>query len=88
MRFFDRLSGTKLGSQQVNEVKTYVTGDRINDEKFYIDKLKFRDKHDRPVAAFNLKANFNRRTGEPIFLGLQHAKLTAEFTVEHIQVTV
>lgn len=85
---FDRMSGTDLGSQQVNKVNTYVTGDRINDEKFYIDKLKFRDKHDRPISALNLKANFNRNTGEPIFLGLQHAKLTADFTVEHIQVTV
>jgi hypothetical protein len=85
--FFDRLNGVKLGSQQVNEVKTYLTGDRIDAEKFYIDKLKFRDKHDRPVSALNLKANFNRNTGEPIYLGLQHANLTADFTVEHIQVT-
>lgn len=84
--FFERLSGTKLGGQQVDAVKTYLTGEPIDNEKFYIDKLKFRDKHGQPVSALNLKANFGRHSGEPIFLGLQHAKLTAEFTIEHISV--
>ncbi len=84
--FFERLKGTNLSGQRVAQIKTYLTGEQVDDDRFYVDKLNFKDKHNKPISAFNAKANLYRVDGEAIFLGLQHAKLTSDFTVEHISV--
>jgi hypothetical protein len=83
-RFFERLNGANLGGMKVGQIKTYLTGEQLDDDKFYIDKLNFKDKHDKLVSVFNAKANLYRLDGEPIFLGLQHAKLKSKFTIEHM----
>ncbi len=84
--FFERLKGTNLSGQRVAKIKTYLTGDQLDEDRFYVDKPNFKDKHDKSVSAFNAKANLYRVDGEAIFLGLQHAKLTSDFTIEHIGV--
>lgn len=84
--FFGRQKSLAFHGQHVDEIRTYLTGEHTEDDRFYIDKLSFKDKHSKPVSAFNAKANFHRANGKPLLLGLQHAKLTSEFTVEHIGV--
>ncbi len=82
--FFERQKSLTLHGQQVEEIKTYLTGEHAKDDRFYVDKLNFTDKHGKSVSAFNAKANFYQVGSKPIFLGLQHAELTSKFTVEHI----
>lgn len=84
--FFERLKGTNLSGQRVAQIKTYLTGDQVDEGRFYVDKLNFKDKHDKSISAFNAKANLYRVDGEAIFLGLQHARLTSDFTIEHLGV--
>lgn len=84
MEFFERLNGTNLGGQIMAQIKTYLTGDWIDEDRFYVDKLRFKDKHEKPFSAFNVKASLHRLDNEPISLGLQHAELKSNFTIEHV----
>ena len=86
IKFFKQLNGVSLGGQTVQQIKTYLTGTRLDEDRFYVDRLAFRDKHDKAFSAFNVRASMYMVDGTSIFLGLQHAELTSDFAFEHVDI--
>ena len=63
------LTGRKIYGNRLNEVKFYLTGQRINQE-YRVDRFNIHDKHGLKHVAYNAKINFHFEDGTSIYLGL------------------
>jgi len=73
-----KLSGLELSGEKVTAIKCYLTGERLESGEFSIRKLQIRDKHGLSRAAYNAKVNIYRDLAQPILLGIEDKKLSAE----------
>lgn len=72
-----KLSGLELSGERVSAIKCYLTGERLESGEFDIRRLMIRDKHGLERTAYNAKVNIYRETAEPILLGIEDRKLSA-----------
>ena len=62
-------TGRKIYGNRLNEVKFYLTGQRVNQE-YRIDRFNIHDKHGLKHVAYNAKINFHFEDGTSIYMGL------------------
>ena len=55
--------------------RTDLTGERLDNGKFSIRRLRIKDKHGKSRTAYNAKVNIYRDTAQPILLGIEDRKL-------------
>jgi len=72
------LHGVRLSGQEIESIRCYLSGSRVDGDQYDITRLKLTDKHGISRIAYNAKINIYRRRGDPIYLGLQHAELMGE----------
>jgi hypothetical protein len=73
------LDGVKFGADEIDTVKTHLTGPERTDGDFPVRRLKIVDKHGLEHFAYNAKVNFFLRNRDPIYLGLQDQYLPPKF---------
>jgi hypothetical protein len=71
----DELAGLAVGSQQIEKIRCYLTGQSAADGSFRVNQYKIQDKHGLDRIVYNAKINLHRTQAEPIFLGIQHTDL-------------
>ncbi len=69
------LEGLALSGEEIDSLKSYLTGASDVDQSFNIKKYKITDKHGLTRNAFNAKLNIYRNEADPLFLGLQDSDL-------------
>ncbi len=69
------LEGVVMSGDAINNIKCYLTGDRLDDNNFAVSRFLITDKHGLTRNAFNAKVNIYRQDADPIFLGRRTADL-------------
>ena len=76
-----------LSREKVSTIKSYLTGEKTEDDVFNISRYVIRDKHDYKHVVYNSKVNIYRQTGAPIYLGRQTSDLADFEAVKRAVVT-
>ncbi len=69
------LEGLVLSGDDIDDIKCYLTGERMDDETFGVSRFQLADKHGRLRNVYNAKVNIYRGDAVPIYLGLQISDL-------------
>jgi class 3 adenylate cyclase len=69
------LEGVRLGSEEIESIRCYLTGPRNANGTFNVNKYVVKDKHAQPHYAYNAKINIYRRNADPIWLGIEDKEL-------------
>ena len=73
----EKLVGLAGPGGKISEVKSYLTGDRIIDVEYAINRYCVEDKHALEHRCFNAKFNVTIETGEVVHVGLMNSELGA-----------
>lgn len=83
LRFIDKaqktlsnFKGLVLSGDSINDIKCYLTGEKLDNDIFAVGRFLLADKHNRMRNVYNAKVNIYRHESEPIFLGLQTSDLS------------
>jgi hypothetical protein len=71
----DQLNGLEISGGRIGSIRCYLTGRRLSDGSYQVNRYHLRDKHGTARAAYNAKINIHREGAEPIFLGLRREDL-------------
>jgi hypothetical protein len=71
----DGLKGAIVGEDRVQQIRCYLTGERLPDGRFAVARREIRVKHGRTHPIYNAKMNIHREHSPPIYLGLQDRDL-------------
>lgn len=72
-----QLKGLELSGEQIDSIKTYLTGTRLRDGRFTVRRITVNDKHGISRQVYNAKANIYRRNADPILLGIEDRLLAS-----------
>lgn len=75
VRKLEQLKGLVVAEDEIENIRCYLTGRPMPDEKFLVSRYQILDKHGKSRAVYNAKINIHRQHAEPIFLGIQHQDL-------------
>lgn len=78
------LTGRKIYGNRLNEVKFYLTGQRINND-YKVDRFNIHDKHGFKHPAYNAKINFHFEDGTSIYLGLPTVEARRNRSFDEVQ---
>jgi hypothetical protein len=67
----EQLRGLELSGERIEMIKCYLTGTRLENDKFTVRRIIIKDKHGISRNVYNAKANIYRRNAEPILLGIE-----------------
>ena len=76
-----------LSREKISTIKSYLTGEKTEDDAFNISRYVIRDKHDYKHIVYNSKVNIYRQSGAPIYLGRQTSDLADFETVKRTAIT-
>lgn len=80
----ERLRNVELSGSNINSIKVYLTGERVQGGAFSIKKYSILDKHGLRRDVFNAKVNIYRDSAETLYLGMENKDL-ARFDAEESQ---
>ena len=73
----DQLNGLEISGGRIEEIRCYLTGQRIDDRGHLVDRYHLVDKHGTTRTVFNAKINIKRDRGGPVYLGIRNEELRA-----------
>ena len=73
----DQLNGLEISGGRIEEIRCYLTGQRVDEGRFLVDRYHLLDKHGTTRTVFNAKINIKRDRGGPVYLGIRNEELRA-----------
>jgi hypothetical protein len=73
----EQLNGLEISGGRIEEILCYLTGQRVDERRFLVDRYHLLDKHGTTRTVFNAKINIKRDRDGPIYLGIRNEELRA-----------